>query len=69
MSAANLNLIEKSMVLVLVVVNTGGGLPLLYGIISTIEGKPTQRKKKNNEVDKKWAKEMHNKTPITKNSR
>jgi hypothetical protein len=38
MSAASLNPMEKSMVSVLVVANTGGGSPLLYGIILVIEG-------------------------------
>jgi hypothetical protein len=33
-----------------------------------LEGKPMQRKKKNMEMDKKWAKEIHDKTPMTKNS-
>jgi hypothetical protein len=34
----------------------------------TMEGKAIQRKKKNAEVDKKQAKEVHDKTPTTKNS-
>jgi hypothetical protein len=33
MSAANPNPMEKPMVLVLVVANAGGGLPLLYGVL------------------------------------
>jgi hypothetical protein len=33
----------------------------------TVEGKTTQRKKKNAEADKKKAKERHDKTPMTKN--
>jgi hypothetical protein len=33
----------------------------------TVEGKATQRKKKNEEAGKKWAKEMNDKPPITKN--
>jgi hypothetical protein len=32
-----------------------------------VEGKATQRKKKNAEADKKKAKERHDKTPTTKN--
>jgi hypothetical protein len=33
----------------------------------TVEGKATQRKKKNEEVGRKWAKEISDKTPMTKN--
>jgi hypothetical protein len=33
----------------------------------TVEGKATQRKKKKVEADKKQAKDMHDKTPMTKN--
>jgi hypothetical protein len=33
----------------------------------TMEGKATQRNKKNEVADKKWAKEMNNKPPTTKN--
>jgi hypothetical protein len=35
----------------------------------TVEGKAIQRKKRNEEVDKKWVKETYNKTPMIKNSR
>jgi hypothetical protein len=32
-----------------------------------VEGKATQRQKKNMEADKKWAKETSDRTPTTKN--
>jgi hypothetical protein len=41
--------------------------PLVTEGWKTVEGKSTQRKKKNAEAEKKWVKETHDKTPITKN--
>jgi hypothetical protein len=47
--------------------NAPATAPVEMDGLKTMEGKAIQRKKKNEVADKKWVKEMNNKTRMTKN--